>query len=231
MRSLHRMFGAAALAGFLAAAPASAQIVNSPDVNGLRTFLDQSTNRTWLDLDNFFNQTPNQMLVTANAAGFTLASAADVQQLVLTLPLGGGQWASYAAIMGQAPNRNLIWGMWDSGTQGSQAWTYAYDTDAAWQTQPNTGINWNTVPNGNSPDADLDLWAFRLSPPPPPLRVLLGRPFRLPSSPSFAAAGGGDGGAAAAAPPPPPLPPPPSRPRVCRCFSPVPLPRSAPGGG
>lgn len=161
MRSLHRMFGAAALAGFLAAAPASAQIVNSPNVNGLRTFLDQSTNRTWLDLDNFFNQTPNQMLVTANAAGFTLASAADVQQLVLTLPLGGGQWPGYAAIMGQAPNRNLIWGMWDSGTQANQSWSWAFDTDATWQTTAVTGFDWNTVPNGNGPDADLDLWAFQ----------------------------------------------------------------------
>jgi hypothetical protein len=160
MRSLHRMFGAAALAGFLAVAPASAQIVNSANVNGLRTFLDQSTNRTWLDLDNFFNQTPNQMLVTANAAGFTLASAADVQQLVLTLPLGGGQWPGYAAIMGQAPNRNLIWGMWDSGTPSNQAWSWSFDTDNAWQTTAVSGFDWNTVPNANGPDADLNLWAY-----------------------------------------------------------------------
>ena len=101
------------------------------------------------------------MVALANSAGFTLASLADMQQLWVSLPLGAGQWPGYAAIMGQAPNRDLIWGMYDSGSQANIAWGYSFNGDVAWSSAPFTGINWNTTPNGGGPYADMDLWAYQ----------------------------------------------------------------------
>jgi hypothetical protein len=154
------MIGGVIVAGMLAARPASAQVVNYADVNGLRTFQDVATGRVWLDLNNFFNQTPNDMVGTASSAGFTLANLADVEQLWLSMPLAAGEWASYVPIIGVAPNRSLFWGMFNVGTQSAQGWGYAFSSDPAWLTATQAS-DWNTTPNANGAFADMNLWAYQ----------------------------------------------------------------------
>jgi uncharacterized protein (DUF2141 family) len=102
-------------AGVLLALSGAAQaaVVDHTDVNGLRTFQDTVTGRIWLDMDNFFNMTTDRMVAVAAAAGFTFAKRADVEQLLGSLPLGAGDWAGYDAVMGDAPNRELIWGSYE----------------------------------------------------------------------------------------------------------------------
>src|SRR5574343_1499909 len=91
---------------------ANAAIVNSGDINGLHTFSDTSTGMVWMDLDNYFDSatgtgsmTGLQMISAAQAAGFTVATLSQVQSLLDTRPLTGGEWSSYAAIMGSGDPR------------------------------------------------------------------------------------------------------------------------------
>lgn len=160
----------------VAASTASAQVVASGPVNGLGTFQDLGTNRTWLRLDNFFGQTPTTMVAAANTAGFALAQLGDVQQLFTSLPLDNNQWASYNTIMGGAPNRALIWGMFDNNDGPfSFGWAFSFDGDQSWSTVMNVGADWNTVPNGASSEfADMNVWAYQTtSTVPEPTSLLL----------------------------------------------------------
>jgi hypothetical protein len=148
---------------------AGAAVVNSANVNGLKTFTDTTTNRVWLDMDNFFDASANSggtgqdMIAIAQAAGFAIASKDDVSALLGTLPLDAGQWAGYAAVMGYGAPRQLIWGMYDDGASNpAYGWAYAFITYPAWgfaddvydaSTQVNPGI-----PNAR----DLGLFAFQV---------------------------------------------------------------------
>lgn len=140
-----------------------AQITSGPTISGLTTFKDSSTGMTWLRLDNFFNKTPDQMIATANAAGFALADTSRLDTLLGGLPLTGGTsaWDQYASIMGRAPNRELIWGAYNSNTV-NYGWAYAYRGATNWSINPNEWPG-NSVPNDGSPDADMNLWAYLYS--------------------------------------------------------------------
>jgi hypothetical protein len=145
---------------------ARAAVIESADVNGLKTFKDTSTGRVWLDMNNFFDinssngTTGNQMIATAQAAGFTYAKKSDVEQLLNTLPLGAGQWTGYAAIMGHGVPRQLIWGMYDDGDNNQlQGWAFAYSSYNNWGYADNSA-NPSFVINGPG-EQDLGLWAFQ----------------------------------------------------------------------
>lgn len=159
MKSIRMLVGSAlALAAFVAA-PARAQVINSADVAGLRTFQDVNTGRVWLDLNNFFGKTANEMFAVASAAGFASANAADLNQLFSGLPLSGGQYASYASIMGNAPNRQLIWGAYDvTGAAGNIPW--AYTEGSSW-TVSGVSYDANSVPNSGGPYADMNIWSYQ----------------------------------------------------------------------
>lgn len=144
---------------------ANAAIVNSGDINGLRTFSDTGTGMVWMDLDNYFDSatgtgtmTGFQMISAAQAAGFTVATQSQVQSLLNTLPLSGGEWSSYAAIMGSGDPRDLIWGLTQDGQ--SYGWAWSYSTDSDWQYSGASGVD--LVAAGNpAGDQDLGVWAFR----------------------------------------------------------------------
>lgn len=158
-----------------AATAAAAPIVDVPDVGGYATFQDQATGRIWLDFNNFFDTSYNDMAAAVQLLGFTVASRADVEQLLNTLPLTGGEWSGYSAIMGRAPNRALIWGAFSSTTELN--WAYSYDTGGAWNIDELTGGALDVPPNAGSPDADMNIWAFQegtTSTPEPSSIALLG---------------------------------------------------------
>lgn len=142
-------------------ASASAQVASHANVGGFSTFQDMTTGRVWLGMNNFFNMTTNQMLSAANASGFTWATGADINDLFSRLPLNAGQFFTYASIMGSAPNRALIWGSFDdSNNNGVAGWAYSYDTGSQWYAF-NDQWNDNSVPNGDSADADMNIWAYQ----------------------------------------------------------------------
>jgi hypothetical protein len=141
--------------------PANANVINAAPVGGYGTFQDTNTGRVWLDLNNFFNESYSQMAATANSLGFTVAMYGDVSQLLNSLPLVGGQWPTYASIMGSAPNRGLIWGGFDPGNGGTHGWAYSFDTDQNWTYILNSGHSDNSIENDGSAFADMNIWAFQ----------------------------------------------------------------------
>ncbi len=156
------MFRPAALIACLAmtaTTTAAAPIVDVPDAGGYAAFQDVATGRIWLDLNNFFDTSYNDMAAAVQLRGFTVASRADVEQLLNTLPLTGGEWSTYSAIMGRAPNRPLIWGAYLSTI--TLNWAYSYDLSSAWSFQDSTGIPLDSPPNTGGPDADMNIWAFQ----------------------------------------------------------------------
>ena len=156
---LSRRWALALCTTALTAVSAQAGVVDHANVGGLRTFQDTNSGRVWLDLNNFFGETTNQMIAQANAAGFTFALRSDVDALLGSLPLTGGEWPSYKAIMGDAPNRELIWGSYDSATANA-GWAYSFSSDQQWNFVDNT-FDFNAVPNGGSQYADMNIWAYQ----------------------------------------------------------------------
>ena len=158
------------LAGPMAA---NAAVVDSADVGGFRTFLDTNTGRQWLDSDIFFDATAtngtsgNDMIAAAAAAGFTFANGADVTGLTSTFPLSGGQWSSYAAVMGYGIPRQLIWGMYDDGDGNPYGWSYAYSFDSGWGIDINATDATSIQNGGSQGQVDMGIWAYRSGSPVP----------------------------------------------------------------
>lgn len=142
---------------------ATAAVVIGANSGGYSTFVDTNTNRQWVKLDSFFNRSATSMFTDVTAAGFTVGTQLDVEQLLNTLqPMSGADWTSYAAIMGRAPNRDLIWGAYGPvNGDGNVGWAYAFQGASGWS-YSNDAVSANNVPNGDSPDADMNVWAFRV---------------------------------------------------------------------
>jgi hypothetical protein len=157
---MSRIASCLAALALLALSAVAAPIVNAPNVGAFTTFQDLATGRVWLDLNNFFNASYVDMRSSVEAAGFTIAARADVEQLLNTLPLTGGEWSTYSTVMGAAPNRNLFWGAYLSPITLSYA--YAYDTDSAWSFHDDSGALLNSIPNAGTPAADMNMWAYQV---------------------------------------------------------------------
>jgi hypothetical protein len=147
------------LAALALVTPASAAVVVGPTINGFDTFTDTNTGRNWVKLDSFFNQTHNYMAAIVTDAGFTVAERPAVEELLGSLPLDGGQWPGYAAVMGQAPNRELIWGSYDPVVNNLAGWAFAFDDYSAWDLVDSI-VFADQVPNGGTDFADMNIWAY-----------------------------------------------------------------------
>jgi hypothetical protein len=144
---------------------ANAGVIPHSDVNGLGTFQDTNTGDVWLKLNDFFGESYNQMKATAEANGFTVADNAGVHVLLDTLPLpDAATWDSYAAVMGKAPNRDLIWGAYlPPPGSTTDSWAFSSRGDSSWSFADNTGFGFDSVPNDpNFPQfEDMNIWAFQ----------------------------------------------------------------------
>lgn len=148
------------------AAGAHASIIAGPTVNGLATFQDTSTGLVWLKLNDFFNESAQQMVATAAASGFTWSDATHAESLLADLPLGNNQWSTYAATIGSAPNRDLYWASYGPASDGSDEYSYAYSDATSWSGCPACD-DYASVENGNGPYADMNVFAYAASVPEP----------------------------------------------------------------
>jgi hypothetical protein len=152
-----------------------ANVQDGPIVGGFGTFQDQNTGRIWLYMASFSNMSTTDMVAAASVAGFTFATEGDVSQLLNSLPLTGGEWSSYADIMGRAPNRDLIWGSYYMSAT-TYGWAYAYNGDTSWTISP-VNTPWTFIENADTPNADMNIWAYQsgnTSVPEPTTMLLLG---------------------------------------------------------
>lgn len=162
---------------------AAAGVINSADVGGYSTFTDTQTGRVWLDMDNFFDAASNNgtsgfdMITAAQSAGFTFATRSDVEALLNTLPLSGGEWATYAPVMGYGIPRELIWGMYDDSSGNPYGFAWLYSSNASWNYQDDFS-DANTISNqGIDSAVDMGIWAYQngvASVPEPSTIVMLG---------------------------------------------------------
>lgn len=151
----------AALAAACFNGSAQGAVVAGPVIGGLATFTDTTTGHHWLKLNDFFETSGTAMIAAATAAGFQVATRADVTGLVSTLPLDGTvvTWNSYATIMGQAPNRDLLWGAYVPDPTSNLGWAFSFSTASSWSFVDNA-FPASGVANSGSPFADENLWAF-----------------------------------------------------------------------
>ena len=150
----------AVIAALSLGSAASAAVVVGPNVGGYATFTDTNTGLNWVKLDSFFDLSHNRMAALVTAAGFTVAERPAVETLLNSLSLGAGEWAGYKAIMGDAPNRELIWGSYAPvGGANLVGWAFAYDNASSWSFVDITQ-DADVVPNGGSNAADMNIWAF-----------------------------------------------------------------------
>jgi hypothetical protein len=157
---MNRFIIAFAAGTMLLGSAASAAVVAGPSIGGYDTFTDTNTGLHWLKMDSFFGLSHNRMAVLAQNAGFTVAERPVVETLLGSLSLAGGEWASYKAIMGDAPNRELIWGSYAPvNGQNQVGWAYAYDFDTSWVFE-NDIVDADLVPNSGSDAEDMNIWAF-----------------------------------------------------------------------
>lgn len=166
------------------AGTAHATVIDSVNVGRLTTFQDTNTGRVWLDMNNFFDPTATYgtrgttMLDTATAYGFTIASSVDLHELLDSLPLTGGEWYTYAPIMGYSIPRQVIWGMYGaeheriyqslfpvaSGSPGDVHWRMATDSIFGFYTEVNEIQN-----DRQRGSVDLGIWAYQTSLVPMPI--------------------------------------------------------------
>ena len=124
------------------------------------------------------------MIAAATSRGFTIATGAQVHQLLDSLPLTGEKWSSYAAVMGGINPRELIWGMYDNGDANSSIfpWAWSFSTDTTWNISSSSSssssstccTDANGVQNaGVGGIVDMGIWAVSAVPEPETYAMLL----------------------------------------------------------
>jgi hypothetical protein len=163
---------------------AQSTVIDSANVNidgrSYRTFIDQSTNLTWLDLDNFWDSTSTYNSITSTLSGsrFHLANMIDISKLQLSIPGVPSNFSNEVLIVGgnyignsrPRHDRNLMWGIFEDGNSADGvSWSFKFDT---------TGYFWSygfddVMPGATllsvDPHRDLGAWVVsnRVIPLPP----------------------------------------------------------------
>ncbi|MCG8685525.1 MAG: PEP-CTERM sorting domain-containing protein [Desulfobacterales bacterium] len=81
-------------------APVYSSIIDGPDIGGQGTFIDEQTNLLWMDVDNYFGMSFNEVKASLIGTGFEIATYAQVQSLFIS---AGTRYSHIAGIMGDAP--------------------------------------------------------------------------------------------------------------------------------
>ena len=151
-------FAFAAVAAAALAGSASAAISIGPTVADIATFTDSTTGRNWAKLNTYFDKSYDFMAGDLGERGFTYATREDLEALFASFDVSA-DFAGSAAIMGKAPNRDLIWGAYSPLNQDNTIKWY-YTAGFGWAVEENTNFLANQVPNGGTDDADMNFWAY-----------------------------------------------------------------------
>lgn len=131
----------------LAAPPARGAVIDAPDVvlggESYRAFVDTSTGRTWLDLDEFWDVEDTYASLTALLAGsgFHLATLPELLALQASLPADSGDFASEVLVVGgnyignphPGDDRPLMWGVYEDGdASDGVSWSWRRPTETSW---------------------------------------------------------------------------------------------------
>ena len=184
-----------AVAGFIFAGctgtSVNAGVIESTDItigaNIYRSFIDDTTGLTWLDLDNFWGptDTPNTVLADLSGSDFHLATVADLTPLQTSIGIvgPGAAWTTMATIVGgnyygnpdHGVDREIIWGIHDDLNGGNIGYSFQY-FNTGWNTYPNV-IQPNQVLETTHSGKDLGAWVVSnevISVPEPATIALMG---------------------------------------------------------
>ena len=151
-----------------------ASVIESSDVliggSYYETFVDTTTNLTWLDLDNFWDtSTYNTIATLLSGSGFRLAGARDLAALQASIPSWSSTFAREVAIIGgnyignphPGLDREIMWGIYNDGTVAdgvSYSWRSGFDNDVPWNYRANAIGADDELISVNPDFMDLGAW-------------------------------------------------------------------------
>lgn len=120
----------------LIATPATATVMNASDVTfggtTYTTFKDNSTQRLWLDISNFYSMNYSEIMNVLSGTGFHLATFDDIQSIAAIAPLDIAGYKQMYMTVGGSPigNISIIDGIYDGGNIGqSISEFYVYEPE------------------------------------------------------------------------------------------------------
>jgi len=188
IRKRTRQLAFAVATTMVMATAANATVIDSADVsfgsNTYRTFQDNTTSLTWLDVNNFWGGTftYNSINTLLTGSGFHLASLSELSTLQLSMPAVPSNFIADATIVGgnHSTNpgipRDLIWGIYEDGNPldgVSYSWKFGFSS--SWDFSSNIISASRTLASENP---DLGAWVVSDSviistvPEPAPLALL-----------------------------------------------------------
>lgn len=169
---------------------AQAAVIESSNVtidgSSYETFLDDTTNLIWLDIDSFWNtaNTYNTITTLLSGSGFHIANFQEIDDLQLSMPAIPSTFTDDAVIVGgnyvghltHTDPRDIIWGLYnddDQNTTINVGLAHRLGTATIWTTAPST-VNPNTqLADWNTTYKDLGAWVVSDAPVPIPAAVWL----------------------------------------------------------
>lgn len=126
---------------FMTSTVSHAFVIDSADVTiggqSYGTFIDDTTNLTWLDIDSFWDRYSSYNSITAllSGSGFHLATLAELQTLQTSMPAIQANYTTDALIVGgnyygnphPGWDRNLMGGIYDDGDDSGISLSWRWD--------------------------------------------------------------------------------------------------------
>ena len=130
---------------FMMPSISQALVIESTDVTidgkSYGTFIDDTTNLTWLDIDGFWDRysSYNSITTLLSGSGFHLANLVELQTLQTSMPAIQANYTTDALIVGgnyfgnphPGLDRNLMGGIYDDGNNSSISLSWRWD-DTDW---------------------------------------------------------------------------------------------------
>jgi hypothetical protein len=150
-----------------------ASIADAPDVmidgNTYRAFIDKNTGLTWLDLDNFWDETStyNSIVTLLTGSGFRIARTSELEGLQASIPAIPANFSAEALIVGgnyignphPGSDRDLMWGVFDDGdSSDGVSYSWKFGSDVSWGFYTNRLSPFTSLRSLSTSSQDLGAW-------------------------------------------------------------------------
>lgn len=144
---------------------ALAAVSDLPDVGGKGFFYDSNTGYTWMDVDNFYGMTFNQIATSLSGTDYHIASYSEIAQLHASLPFASySSWAPFVGDYDRGYSR-IVWGFYEFQNVPYGSWMYSDSqtfTGGVWNYGHLGGPGWNAYSETGA-YIDLGAWVVNSS--------------------------------------------------------------------